>query len=324
MWNNFFEKAVCKALLAKKAAMFCCNNIAPGSGISEAVYNYPNKAVIFRSLHSCAELKKLGELSRVAGFNPVFQIKSAEYLLHPLQNSSGDFCTVYLNSCNHEKIASLLHKKAIEPLDSLAGITGWNGKYIDVPGFPSPAAAMLGTGLLGAGAGYAASIPVAKLVPKKWNKKKLKRLMTIIPAVLGAGAALPWVVGAVASGESPLNNDVIRDPALKKSGSFIDVSSFNNTLYNNPILAQQLSERDKALTSGLLSSTSLVNQSPIVTPSDIGRMTAAMGSGYLSGALVGKALGMLAGAPEDTQEKLMQMGMYAGLIKSVIPSAFRR
>jgi hypothetical protein len=59
-----------------------------------------------------------------------------------------------------------------------------------------------------------------------------------------------------------------------------------------------------------------------VTPVDVGRMAAGMGSGYLSGMLVGKALGILTGMPQSMQDVLKQTGMYAGIIKNIVPIAF--
>jgi hypothetical protein len=55
---------------------------------------------------------------------------------------------------------------------------------------------------------------------------------------------------------------------------------------------------------------------------DMGRMAAGMGSGYLSGALVGKGLGLLFGMPESTQERLKETGMFAGVISNLVPVAF--
>ena len=47
-----------------------------------------------------------------------------------------------------------------------------------------------------------------------------------------------------------------------------------------------------------------------------------MGTGYMSGLLVGKALGAMMGMPKDTQDKLKTTGMWAGVIANIIPKAF--
>ena len=63
-------------------------------------------------------------------------------------------------------------------------------------------------------------------------------------------------------------------------------------------------------------------QTRFVTPFDVARIAAGMGSGYLSGKLVGKGLGLLMGMPEETQEKLKNTGMFAGIIANLVPMAF--
>ena len=59
-----------------------------------------------------------------------------------------------------------------------------------------------------------------------------------------------------------------------------------------------------------------------VTPAQMGNLAARMGAGYLSGALVGAALGALTGLPADTQLTLARTGMYAGLARALVPRLF--
>lgn len=62
--------------------------------------------------------------------------------------------------------------------------------------------------------------------------------------------------------------------------------------------------------------------SPYVTFDQMGNMAMGMGVGYGKGALVGKALGVLTGMPESTQNLLARTGMYAGLVNAVVPKLF--
>jgi hypothetical protein len=64
-------------------------------------------------------------------------------------------------------------------------------------------------------------------------------------------------------------------------------------------------------------------QSMFVTPGQMGALSVGMGSGYLSGALVGKALGALMGVPVKTQDRLKSTGMWAGAVKNLVPLLFR-
>jgi hypothetical protein len=59
-----------------------------------------------------------------------------------------------------------------------------------------------------------------------------------------------------------------------------------------------------------------------VTPGQMAGLATNMGAGYLSGALVGSALGMLTGLPQSTQDTLKNTGMYLGIVKSVVPRLF--
>ncbi len=62
--------------------------------------------------------------------------------------------------------------------------------------------------------------------------------------------------------------------------------------------------------------------SSLVTPLDMGRMAAGMGSGYLSGMLVGKGLGLLFGLPPKVEDTLKRTGVWAGVVKTLIPKIF--
>ena len=64
------------------------------------------------------------------------------------------------------------------------------------------------------------------------------------------------------------------------------------------------------------------DESGWVTPMQMAGLAAHMGVGYVSGALVGSALGMLTGMPAGPQQILKDTGMYLGIVKSVVPKLF--
>jgi hypothetical protein len=107
----------------------------------------------------------------------------------------------------------------------------------------------------------------------------------------------------------------------------ISIDKMNQNLFGDPRVYQSLSMPMRAATSGLLESAyALKDQGRggprFVTPMDIARISAGMGSGYLSGAIVGKALGALVGMPEETQDKLKNIGVFSGIIANVVPLIF--
>lgn len=105
----------------------------------------------------------------------------------------------------------------------------------------------------------------------------------------------------------------------------IDVPEFHQTVWEDPRVANRLTPATRAASSGLLQgAAALSGGTRFVSPMDVARMTAGMGSGYLSGAVVGKALGLLTGMPTETQNRLKNTGMWAGIIANMIPIAFGR
>lgn len=105
----------------------------------------------------------------------------------------------------------------------------------------------------------------------------------------------------------------------------IPVDTFNRVLWADPRVADRLEPATQAAASGLtLAAANLPGkrQTNFVTPMDMARVAAGMGSGYVSGAIVGKGLGLLLGMPEATQERLKNTGMWAGIVANLVPIAF--
>jgi hypothetical protein len=105
----------------------------------------------------------------------------------------------------------------------------------------------------------------------------------------------------------------------------INVDAFNRVLWTDPRVGGQLSPLTRGAATGLMTAAANLPgklQTKFVTPFDVGRIAAGMGSGYLSGAIVGKGLGLLMGMPQDTQEKLKNTGMFAGIVANLVPMAF--
>lgn len=105
----------------------------------------------------------------------------------------------------------------------------------------------------------------------------------------------------------------------------VPVDTFNRVLWTDPRVSNRLSPATRGAATGLMTAAANLPgklQTRFVTPFDVARIAAGMGSGYLSGKLVGKGLGLLMGMPEETQEKLKNTGMFAGIIANLVPMAF--
>jgi hypothetical protein len=72
---------------------------------------------------------------------------------------------------------------------------------------------------------------------------------------------------------------------------------------------------------GLVEAASAVRGLPVVTPWDVARIAVGGGSGLASGYLTGKVFGVLAGLTPERQRDLQQAGLWAGVLKAVVPQA---
>lgn len=224
-------------------------------------------------------------------------------------------------------------------------------------GGPTPLASMVSGGLLGAGLGYGGGWLLEKLFGNDLLENgRLRQTGALLGGLVGAAPGL--VTGlAGASVERDLGNNPlsafwkrnkifgeVTDPyppadaiktnigiktsmehAIEKfadAGTFfaprINVPSFDQALMKDSNSPLQL----QAATSLLMNAASQARNSDYVSPWDVTRMALGMGSGYLSGKLVGSVLGSLAGLKPEAQQKLQQAGTWAGLLRTVIPSAF--
>ncbi len=104
----------------------------------------------------------------------------------------------------------------------------------------------------------------------------------------------------------------------------IDVNEFNQVVWADPRVTTRLPVGTRAAATGLLEAAAYGTPSDNKTigPLDVARITAGMGSGYLSGALVGRGLGLLMGMPPETQDLLKTTGMWAGAVRSFVNTAF--
>jgi hypothetical protein len=79
-----------------------------------------------------------------------------------------------------------------------------------------------------------------------------------------------------------------------------------------------LSSRDQLSLGSIIYASSAANaNSSWVTPMDVAKITAGMGSGYLSGLILSKALGAFLGLTPEAQDVIKKSGLLAGLLKGI-------
>lgn len=202
-----------------------------------------------------------------------------------------------------------------------------------IPNQPSPLAAGLTSGVLGAGLGYGLGYLGEKAMPNRWKKGRLRKSLGILGGLAGAGVGAGWAGANLIAGLPVNSPDLFNIPDGSKTAEAdygaglapIPVNEFNQIIWNDPRVSARLPNAVQAAATGLVSGASYMRGgAQLISPLDVGRMAAGMGSGYVSGALVGKALGLMLGMPDDVQEKLKNSGMFAGVIANLIPVAFGR
>ncbi|MDR1960075.1 MAG: hypothetical protein LBQ54_13700, partial [Planctomycetaceae bacterium] len=102
----------------------------------------------------------------------------------------------------------------------------------------------------------------------------------------------------------------------------VDTVSLLRETWRNPYVEQGLTPQDQMLLTGAAVGAQRTAGSPYITPRDMARLTAGMGSGYAAGLVAGKVLGTLTGMPQEAQNALIKGGVYAGVIKSVLPMIY--
>jgi hypothetical protein len=235
----------------------------------------------------------------------------------------------------------VLTKTAEKPatLDYVKGVMGLNDLFYT----PSPIAATLAGGALGAGLGYGGATIASRFLPEgndpdsKWNKRKFRRMGALIGAGIGAAPGAVATGGNLLLGQSIFDGSYMKHfnaapdkgSALKEGSIFnypsnapFDSNELLNNVWNSPTVSVGLTPKEKTLFTGAITTAQQTAQSPFLTPSDTARLTAGMGVGYASGLIAGKVLGAMIGLPVNAQNTLANTGMYAGTIKAITPMLF--
>lgn len=234
---------------------------------------------------------------------------------------------------------ALTRGKTAALTENLQGALGWNDKYYP----PSPLAAMLAGGVLGAGLGYGGSAILSRFLPDDWDKKKFRRSGLLLGTGLGMAPGTLETAKSLLIGQPVLDGSHLRlnkrenEPAPKtgnwldrglphapnySTGPKIDAEAMLNTVWRSPMVSGRLTPKEQSLFSGAMIGSQRIAQKPFVTPADMARLTAGMGIGYASGLVAGKVLGTLSGMPPSAQKTLAHAGMYAGVVKSVLPMIY--
>lgn len=225
--------------------------------------------------------------------------------------------------------------KTIELLGALAQM--WDGRDVGIPNTPSALASILTLGILGGGAGYLGGKYGGRLInaikPGMVDPARMSRTGMLAGAGLGAIPGISLGIGNYYAGKPVLTSSFLNDRGPLRSnfqkqgsaGAAFDPDHFTRLLNEDPVNKATLTPMDRAMATGLVQGAKHMpgrSSSPLITPVDIARMAVGMGSGYMSGSLVGGVFGSLMGLPQQTRDRLVQAGTFAGTVRSMLPLVF--
>lgn len=237
--------------------------------------------------------------------------------------------------------------QGVQPFKAIGQAAGFvPGPVTDVLGGPNPISSSLAGGVLGAGLGYGTGWLLEHLFPERYAERGPLRTTTgILGALLGAGPGLAWGAANVSNNlpfgagfkevQAMVDEEIPEEcreldeqysVAITKAAQnlvnepFINVDQFNQTVLSPEDKVTPMNIRSGTI--GLTSSASILRGSPVVSPSDIGRVALGAGTGLAAGTFVGRVLGSLAGLTPEMQNKLQDVGLWGGILKNVIPMAF--
>jgi hypothetical protein len=233
------------------------------------------------------------------------------------------------------------------------------GEYMNgVPNHPSPLAATLTGGAVGAGLGYGSGWLAEKLLPNNWRRNRLRRGLALLGGAVGASPGLAYMYAAGREGKSPLDNTILNAASASLQMNPIEKDSIDGFVKRafsafgepQPTPSRDLTTVDvnqlgqvlwragatPQMTSTTLSTMYAAQQLPdpnarpgYVTPNQVGLLGTMMGAaggglaGYVTGYGVGKALGVLTGLPSSAQNTMANTGLALGVVNSVVPRLFR-
>jgi hypothetical protein len=221
-------------------------------------------------------------------------------------------------------------------------------------GGPTPLSNGIVSGLLLGGLGYGGGTLAENLFPERYLERgKLRRTLGLLGAGTGLGLGamnayanaralkIPFLQGLITNNKTPVDYlDEKRafmtealyghNPVGALQQPMIPVPQFNNATWRdvqkgmrNPY-GTHTPPDVAAATTGLMTGISTSVGSPIIRPLDVVRGIASAGVGLATANLAGKTLSALAGLTPEAQNKLQDMGLWAGMLTSVVPPLFGR
>ena len=229
-------------------------------------------------------------------------------------------------------------------------------------GGPTPLSNGIVSALMLGGLGYGTGALAEQLFPERYMQRgKLRRTLGLAGALggLGIGATnayansramkTPYLKGLVTSNKAPVTYpfekesynygygfnpmDPMVPDAIGHNQPTISVPQFNTALWRdvhkgmiNPYSPQGMHTPPPiaAATTGMMTGLSTGLNSSMIRPSDVIRGFASAGVGLATANIAGRTLSAMAGLTPMAQNRLQDMGLWAGMLNAVVPPMFGR
>jgi len=215
-------------------------------------------------------------------------------------------------------------------------------------GGPTPLSNGIVSALLLGGLGYGGGALAENLFPERYLERgKLRRSLGTVGALSGLGLGAMNAYANSRAMNTGFLKGLVTDnraipPYLEEKKSYytpagpgfyyqgINVPQFNQAAWNdvnkgfyNP-MGMHSPPQFAAVTTGMMSGISAGMNSPIIRPSDVVKGFVSAGVGLATANIAGKTLAALAGLTPEAQNKLQDMGLWAGMMHAVVPPLFGR
>lgn len=210
-------------------------------------------------------------------------------------------------------------------LKHLADVMGWRAGELNANwGGPRPLTNLLIGSALGSLGGYGIGRLAENVLPERYFQPGGLRKRGLILGGLAGAAPAVWQgydnyrqTGRLGSVAEPWPREHTKVAAFEMFDPVIDRNRFNQQVMgfdDTPL-------RVRAATTGIVEAASAVSGSDLVSPWDVAKIAVGAGAGLVSGMVAGKALGFLAGLTDHARDKIQQVGMWTGILNSVVPKA---
>lgn len=213
-------------------------------------------------------------------------------------------------------------------LNTAADVLGWRAGPLNANwGGPRPLTNLLIGAGLGSLGGYGIGRLAEEFLPEKYFKEKgLRNRGALLGGLLGGAFPMYQAfdnvretgrLGSITEAWPPKQACELTKEAFEPFNPTIHRSQFSQYVFGDDNTPPAL----QAATAGLVEAASAVSGREFVSPFDVARVAAGAGTGLVSGLIAGKALGVLAGLSPEARNGIQRIGMWSGILNSVIPPA---